>query len=324
MPPHLDGLDEVPWLDHSSVLELDELPTSFVVLGGSYIGLEFAQIYARLGAAVTVIEPSGHLIGREDPEISEAVADLLVGEGIRLCLGMEPTSVRSEGSDPAGGGGDVVVSLADGTEVRGAALLVAAGRRPNTDDLGLDTVGVEVDDHGYVVVDDVFRSTAPGVYAVGDVNGRGAFTHTSYQDHEILLDHLRGGSRTVAGRRTTYALFTDPPLGRVGMSEGEARRAGHRVRTTTMPAADITLAALEAETTGLVKLVVDDDSDELLGVAALCLHGDELVSTFSAFMHSGASLQQMQEWLPIHPTISEFVPTLVSPVSADVHESGRA
>jgi len=232
VPPHLDGLDEVPWLDHSSVLELDELPTSFVVLGGSYIGLEFAQIYARRGAAVTVIEPSGHLIGREDPEISEAVADLLVGEGIRLCLGMEPTSVRSEGSDPAGGGGDVVVSLADGTEVRGAALLVAAGRRPNTDDLGLDTVGVEVDDHGYVVVDDVFRSTAPGVYAVGDVNGRGAFTHTSYQDHEILLDHLRGGSRTVAGRRTTYALFTDPPLGRVGMSEGEARRAGHRVRTT--------------------------------------------------------------------------------------------
>jgi len=324
VPPHLDGLDEVPWLDHSSVLELDELPTSFVVLGGSYIGLEFAQIYARRNAAVTVIEPSGHLIGREDPEISEAVADLLVGEGIRLCLGMEPTSVRSEGSDPAGGGGDVVVSLADGTEVRGAALLVAAGRRPNTDDLGLDTVGVEVDDHGYVVVDDVFRSTAPGVYAVGDVNGRGAFTHTSYQDHEILLDHLRGGSRTVAGRRTTYALFTDPPLGRVGMSEGEARRAGHRVRTTTMPAADVTLAALEAETTGLVKLVVDDDSDELLGVAALCLHGDELVSTFSAFMHSGASLQQMQEWLPIHPTISEFVPTLVSPVSADVHESGRA
>jgi len=273
---------------------------------------------------VTVIEPSGHLIGREDPEISEAVADLLVGEGIRLCLGMEPTSVRSEGSDPADGGGDVVVSLADGTEVRGAALLVAAGRRPNTDDLGLDTVGVEVDDHGYVVVDDVFRSTAPGVYAVGDVNGRGAFTSTSYQDHEILLDHLRGGSRTVAGRRTTYALFTDPPLGRVGMSEGEARRAGHRVRTTTMPAADVTLAALEAETTGLVKLVVDDDSDELLGVAALCLHGDELVSTFSAFKHSGASLQQMQEWLPIHPTISEFVPTLVSPVSADVHESGRA
>jgi len=324
VPPHLDGLDEVPWLDHSSVLELDELPTSFVVLGGGYIGLEFAQIYARRGAAVTVIEPSGHLIGREDPEISEAVADLLVGEGIRLCLGMEPTSVRSEGSDRAGGGGDVVVSLANGTEVRGAALLVAAGRRPNTDDLGLDTAGVEVDDHGYVVVDDVFRSTAPGVYAVGDVNGRGAFTHTSYQDHEILLDHLRGGSRTVAGRRTTYALFTDPPLGRVGMSEGEARRAGHRVRTTTMPAADITLAALEAETTGLVKLVVDDDSDELLGVAALCLHGDELVSTFSAFMHSGASLQQLQEWLPIHPTISEFVPTLVSPVSADVHESGRA
>ncbi len=307
VPPRLEGLDGVPWLDHRSVLELETLPASMVVLGGSYIGLEFAQIFSRLGSTVTVVEPSDRIIGREDAEVSDAVRAMLVDEGIDVRVCAAPQRV-----DTTDGG--VVVTLAGGDVVRGAALLVAAGRRPNTDGLGLETVGAEVDDHGYVVIDDVFASTAAGVYAVGDVNGHGAFTHTSYQDHEILMDHLRGGPRSLAGRRTTYALFTEPPLGRVGMSEREAEAAGHRVRTHTAPAAGIALAALEGETTGLVKLVVDDDTDALLGVAAFCLHGDELASTFSAFLHTGATLQQMLEWLPIHPTVSEYVPTFVGGV----------
>ncbi len=308
VPPPIDGLDDVPWVDHHGILDVTELPSHLVVLGGSYIGLELGQVFSRFGAKVTVVERGERVISREDAEVSEAVTSFLQDEGIAVLTGVEVDRVSR-------GGAGVLVSLADGTELDASHVLVAAGRVPNSDDLGLDTVGVSVDDRGYVETDEVFATDVSGIYALGDVNGRGAFTHTSYQDGAILGDHLTGGSRTVGGRVMTYALFTDPPLGRVGATEDQLKRAGTAYRVSTTPMSDVTRAVLDGETDGLVKLLVGED-DQVLGASCLGTSGDELVQLFSLMMHARVPVTEIPTWLPIHPTVTEFVPTFVASLAA--------
>lgn len=308
-PPGIDGIDAVPWMDHHGLLDLTVLPDRLVVLGGSYIGLEFGQMFRRFGSEVTIVEHGERIIGREDPEISTAITDFLRDEGVVIETSASVTRV-----DPTDDGG-ISVSLDDGRRIVGSHLLVATGRIPNSDDLGLDTVGVATDRHGYVTVDDVFRTNVDGIYALGDVNGRGAFTHTSYQDFEILADHLAGGPRALAGRPVTYALFTDPPLGRFGVTETEARAAGTDYLVVSYPMAKVSRAVLDDETTGVVKLVVDASTDRVLGVAALGLDGDELAQTLSLLTHAGGTTRDLATWLPIHPTITEFLPTIAAAVA---------
>lgn len=303
VPPSIRGLDTVAWLDHHSLLDLRELPDHLIVIGGSYIGLELGQIWARFGARVTVLEHGEHLISREDADVSDAVAAMLRDEGLGVRTGVAVASV--EGT-PRG----VTVTLEGGEAIEGSHLLIAAGRIPNSDDLGLESVAVTTDKRGYITTDEHFLTSAPGIYAVGDVNGRGAFTHTSYQDHEILTDHLAGGDRSVAGRIPTYALFTDPPLGRIGMTETQARTAGLNITVSNYEMASVTRAALDGITPGMVRLVVDADEDRLVGAAIFGLHGDEVIQALSLMMHADAPASALATWLPIHPTVAEFLPTI--------------
>lgn len=303
VPPSIPGLDTVEWLDHHSLLDLRDLPSHLIIVGGSYIGLELGQIWARFGSTVTILEHGDHVISREDAAVSDAVATMLRAEGLTVRTGAAVAAV--DGSD-----GAVTVELDGGERIAGSHLLIAAGRVPNSEDLGLDTVGVATDKRGYITTDEHFLTSAPGIYAVGDVNGRGAFTHTSYQDHEILADHLAGGPRSVAGRIPTYALFTDPPLGRVGMTEAQAREAGLNLAAVTYPMESVTKAALDGVTAGLIRLVVDADADRLVGAAAFGLYGDEVIQSLSLLMHVDAPASALETWLPIHPTVTEFLPTI--------------
>ncbi|NTV39422.1 MAG: FAD-dependent oxidoreductase, partial [Demequinaceae bacterium] len=243
------------------------------------------------------------IISREDEDVSDAVAEMLRDEGIDVRTGVSIERVEAAGEG-------AVVILANGERLACDRILVAAGRIPNSEDLGLESVGVATDKRGYITTDDHFLTSAPGIFAVGDVNGRGAFTHTSYQDHEILADHLAGGDRSVAGRIATYALFTDPPLGRVGMTEAQARTAGLSVSVSTYEMASVTRAALDGVTPGIVRLVVDADADRLVGAAVFGLHGDEVIQSLSLLMHVGAPASALATWLPIHPTVTEFLPTI--------------
>ena len=302
--PPIPGLDDVAWLDNDRVLHLDELPIHLVILGGSDIGLEIGQLYARFGSAVTVIEAGERIAGREDPEISAEIARFLTAEGIELC-----TSTKVERIEPMSAG--VRLHTADGGTIDGSHLLVAIGRTPNTDRLDLDRVGLSTDERGYVHTDGVFRTAVEGIWALGDINARGAFTHTSYQDYEILADHLNGGNRTADGRIPTYAMFTDPPLGRVGMTESEARASGRRVSKASLSMSAVTRAALDGERDGLISILVDDESERLLGASVLGLSGDEIVQIISALMHADASYHVLAEMLPIHPTVAEFFPTIL-------------
>jgi pyruvate/2-oxoglutarate dehydrogenase complex dihydrolipoamide dehydrogenase (E3) component len=308
VPPDIEGLSSVPWLDHRSLLDLTDLPDHLIVIGGSYIGLEFGQIFHRFGSDVTVLEHGPSIVAREDPDIVESLEAILRNEGVTIAA---PVTIERVIGDGRG----VVVEFAEpvagiGTRIVGSHLLIAAGRVPNSDDLGLGTVGVKVDQRGYITTDDTFATNVPGIFAVGDVNGRGAFTHTAYQDSEILADHLIGGQRSARGRITTYALFTDPPLGRVGMSESEARRTNRNVRVASYPMSSVSRAILDHETDGLVRLVIDDDADRLLGAAILGIHGDELIHVLSMMMHADVPASALDTWLPVHPTVGEFLPTV--------------
>lgn len=305
VPPDIDGLDTVDWLDHHGILDLTTLPEHLAVIGGSYIGLELGQVFSRFGSRVTILEHADRIVGREDPDISEAIRGFLTAEGITITTGTAIETVRSTEDG-------IELALDDGSTVSATHLLVAAGRVPNGDDLGLERVGVERDERGYVRVDDTFATNVPGIYALGDVNGRGAFTHTSYQDSEILADHLAGGSRTVADRTMTYALFTDPPLGRFGLTRTQARREGRSFRVATYPMDQLTRAVLDGETAGLIELLVDDATGQLLGASTLGLHGDEIVQTLSALHHAGVPASIFETWLPIHPTVAEFFPTITA------------
>jgi pyruvate/2-oxoglutarate dehydrogenase complex dihydrolipoamide dehydrogenase (E3) component len=304
--PPIDGLRDVPWLDNDRVLHLDELPAHLVILGGSYIGLELGQMFARLGSAVTIIERGDRVASRENPEISDMIAGFLDDEGVDLRLG---TSV--ERVEPLDGPATIRVVTDHGERIEGTHLLVAIGRTPNTDRLALDTVGLSTDQRGYVATDGVFRTAVEGIWALGDINGRGAFTHTSYQDSQILVDHLSGGSRSADDRVPTYAMFTDPPLGRVGMNDREAAASRRRVLRATFPMDKLTRAMLDGETAGMISLLVDADTDRFLGASVLGVSGDEIVQIISALMHAGASYHVLADMLPIHPTVAEFYPSIL-------------
>ncbi len=302
--PDLPGLDDVAWLDNTRLLELDELPEQLVIVGGSYIGLEMAQAFRRLGSRVTVLEGGPQLMGREDEDVAEAARELLAGEGIEIVLNASLESVA-----PAEDGG--VEVRADGTTVRGSHLLLAIGRVPNSDRLNLEAAGVETDARGFVQVDDRCRTSAEGVFALGDVNGRGAFTHTSVNDAQIVLDVLHGGPRTLGERDTIYAMFVDPPLGRVGMTEKQALAEGHRIRVASREMRRIARAKEDGETDGLIKIVVDADENRFLGVAALGVYGDEIANLFAVAMRGGVDVDTFQRTVLIHPTVGELLPFIL-------------
>lgn len=301
------GLDDVPWLNNTSLLELDELPNHLIIVGGSYVGLEMAQVFRRLGSEVTVLEAGPQLMTREDADIAETARGIFEAEGIEIVTQARMTSVARQG------GGIEVAADVDGASrtVHGSHLLLAVGRVPNSDRLNLEAAGIETDERGYIRVDDRCRTTADDVWALGDVNGQGAFTHTSVNDAEIVLDDLHGGPRRLSERDTVYAMFVDPPLGRVGMSEKEAKEKGHRVLKATMPMTRIARAKEAGETQGMIKLLVDADTDRFLGVAALGMHGDELANLFAAFMRTGADRHTFRRTVFIHPTVGELLPWIL-------------
>jgi pyruvate/2-oxoglutarate dehydrogenase complex dihydrolipoamide dehydrogenase (E3) component len=308
MVPPIPGLDQVPYLTNSSMMDVDFLPPHLVILGGSYIGLEFAQMYRRFGSKVTVIELAPRLIAREDEDVSNAIAELLREEGIDIRLGSKVVGAAKAGDDIA-----VSVEAAGAaSEVRGSHLLLAIGRQPNTDDLGLDKAGVAVNKQGYVTVDDELRTNVPGIWAMGDCNGRGAFTHTSYNDFEIIAGNLLDGDqRRVSDRITAYALYIDPPLGRAGMTEAEVRKTGRPALIATMPMTSVGRAREKGEAKGFMKILADRDSRQLLGASLLGLNGDEAVHVVLDLMYAKAPYTVLQRAVNIHPTVSELLPTMI-------------
>jgi len=306
--PPIPGLKDVPHLTNSSMMDIDFLPPHLIVLGGSYVGLEFAQAYRRFGSEVTVIELAPRLIAREDEDVSCAVAGFLEEEGIHVRVDSKVVGVEKQSDRIA----VKVESAGTLSQVVGTHLLVAIGRRPNTDDLGLDKAGIATDPRGYIEVDDQLCTNVPGVWAMGDCNGRGAFTHTSYNDFEVvaanLLDH---DQRSVTDRITAYALYTDPPLGRAGMTEAEVRKSGQPALISTIAMEDVSRAYEKGETKGFMKILVDRDSGLILGGAFLGLAGDEVIHTILDFMYAKAPYTIMQRAMHIHPTVSEFIPTML-------------
>ena len=308
--PSWDGIAGVPVLTNVSMMAIDTLPEHLVIAGGSYIGLEFAQMYRRFGARVTVIEYGDRLIAREDREVSREVQAILEREGVAFHFSVQHARVA-----PGDGGFGVRVSLgaeAGAKVVEGSHLLAAVGRKPNTDDLGLDKSGIATDARGYIVVDDELRTSVAGIWALGDANGRGAFTHTSFNDHQIVADNLlHGGKRKVSDRLNTYALFIDPPLGRVGMSEAEVRARGKPALVGVMPMTRVGRARERGETQGFMKVLVDAESERILGAALLCIEGDEIVHSILDVMAADASYKVIERAVHIHPTVSELIPTLL-------------
>ena len=306
--PDIPGLAEVGYLTNSSLLELDVLPGHLIILGGSYVGLEFAQAFHRFGSKVTVIEAGPRLIAREDEDTSTAVAEILAGEGIELVLGAKELKVGKRGSD-------IVVSMQTdgaGKDVVGSHLLIAVGRRPNTDDLGLEKAGVAIDPRGYIRVDDELRSNVPGIWALGDCNGKGAFTHTSYNDFEIVVANLLDGDRRrVSDRITAYNLYIDPPLGRIGMTEAEVRKTGRPALMATMAMENVSRAFEKGETLGFMKILVDAASKHILGASILGVGGDEVIHSLLTLMYAKAPYTVMQRGVYIHPTVSELLPTML-------------
>jgi pyruvate/2-oxoglutarate dehydrogenase complex dihydrolipoamide dehydrogenase (E3) component len=310
--PDFPGLNQVRALTNATLLELDRLPRRLVIVGGSYIGLEFAQIFRRLGADVTVVEKAPRLVSREDPEVSEAIQAILEAEGVAIRLDAE--CIRFA---PRGAGIEVHVDCRSGDPaVIGSHVLLAVGRRPNTDGLGLETAGVELDERGYIVVDDSLRTSVPHIWALGDCNGRGAFTHTSYNDYEIVAANLLDGAeRKVTERIPVYALYVDPPLGRVGMTETEARAKGHAVRIGRRPMTRVARAVEKGEQQGFIKVVVDRDTDAILGAAILGVGGDEAIHGVIEAMGAGEGAAAFTRVVAIHPTVSELLPTVFGELS---------
>ena len=310
--PGFPGVDQVRALTNSTLLELDTLPRHLVIVGGSYIGLEFAQIFRRLGADVTVIEKAPRLVAREDPDISDAVRGILQAEEITVRCDAECIRFAARGADV-----EVGVSCQSGEPlVGGSHVLVAVGRRPNTDDLGLDAAGVAVDAGGYVLVDDELRTSVPHIWALGDCNGRGGFTHTAYNDYEIVAGNLFDSARRRATDRIpVYALYVDPPLGRVGLTEAEAKAKGHSVRIGKRPMTRVARAVEKGETQGFMKVVVDGQSDTILGAAILGPGGDEAIHGIIQAMAAGVTATAYRRVVAIHPTVSELLPTVFGELS---------
>jgi pyruvate/2-oxoglutarate dehydrogenase complex dihydrolipoamide dehydrogenase (E3) component len=307
--PEMPGIHDIRFLTNTGILQLDRVPTHLVVIGGSYIGLEFAQMYRRFGAEVTVVEKSEHLVSREDKIISEAIRDILLAEGINIRTSAECISFQ-----PHPDGVRVGVDCTEGDpEIVGSDVLLAVGRRPNTDDLGLDQAGVAMDVRGYIQVDDGLATNVPGIFALGDCNGRGAFTHTAYNDFEIVAANLLdGATRKVSERIPGYALFIDPPLGRVGMTLAQARATGKKLLIGTRPMTRVGRAVEKGETQGLMQVVVDAETRKILGAAILGTGGDEAIHGILDIMNAGADYDRLQWAVPVHPTVSELIPTLLN------------
>lgn len=309
--PDWPGLAQVPVLTNTTMMDLEVLPEHLVVIGGSYIGLEFAQMYRRFGSRVTVLEAAPRIIAREDEDVSREVQAILEREGVRFLLGVRDASVsRLNGNER------MVVALKAGDaqqqEVVASHLLAAVGRRPNTDQLGLEHAGVATDARGFITVDDQLCTNVPGIWALGDVNGQGAFTHTSYNDFEIVVANLLdGGQRRVSDRISAYALFTDPPLGRVGLTEAQVRASGRAALVGVLPMSRVARAKERGETQGFMKVLVDAQTERILGAAVLCIEGDEIVHGLLDMMAADASYQVLRRSVPIHPTVSELIPTLL-------------
>jgi len=306
--PEVPGLDQVPYLTNSSMMDIDFLPAHLIILGGSYIGIEFGQMYRRFGSDVTVVELSPRLIAREDEDVSQAIADFLSQEGIDVRVNSKVVGVEKQGNSVA------VKVQSDGktSQIVGTHLLVAIGRRPNTDDLGLDKAGIATDARGYIQVDDQLRTNVPGVWALGDCNGRGAFTHTSWNDYEIVAANLLDkDERRVSDRIQAYALYTDPPLGRAGMTEAEVRKSGKSALITTRPMERVSRAVEKGETKGFMKILVDRDSKQILGASCLGLAGDEVIHCILDVMYAKAPYTVLQRAMHIHPTVSELIPTML-------------
>jgi pyruvate/2-oxoglutarate dehydrogenase complex dihydrolipoamide dehydrogenase (E3) component len=307
--PAIPGLEQTPYITNEGLLALQTLPEHLVIIGGGYIGLEFGQMFARFGSQVTIIESGAHVASREDEDVSMAIEALLREDGVNIRSRHKVVRV-----EPHGRGARVYVIGADGAEqaIDGSHLLVAVGRKPNTDRLNLGAVGLEADGRGFIATNGHFETAVPGIWALGDINGRGAFTHTSYQDYEITWSNLNGGNRSADGRVTTFAMFTDPPLGRVGMTEREARAAGKPMLMSVYAMANISRAKLESETHGLIKVIVDAESERIVGATVFGMQGDDLVQIFSNYMATGASYKIMRDALPVHPTVAEFIPTILN------------
>jgi pyruvate/2-oxoglutarate dehydrogenase complex dihydrolipoamide dehydrogenase (E3) component len=306
--PEMPGVDRVRYLTNTSILELDALPRHLIIVGGSYIGLEFAQMYRRFGSEVTVIEKGPRLIWREDEDISAAIAGIFEREGIAVrtdaeCIRFEPR------------GAEVVVGVectSGAPEITGSHVLLAVGRRPNTDDLGVERAGLVLDRHGYIAVDEALRSNVPGIWALGDCNGKGAFTHTAYNDFELVAANLLDGEdRRVSDRIPCYGLFIDPPLGRAGLTEADARASGRKILVGSRPMTRVNRAVEKGETQGFMKIVVDAQSNEILGAAILGVGGDEAVHGILDTMSAKSSFMTLRHTMHIHPTVSELIPTLL-------------
>ena len=306
--PPIPGLDQVPYLTNSSMMHLDSLPKHLVILGGSYIGLEFGQMFRRFGSDVTMIETGPRLIPREDEDVSAAILDILQREGIQVHLNTKCKSFAKQGDEIIAG----VETAGVNSEVCGSHVLVATGRRPNTDDLGLEKAGVTVDSRGYIQVDDQLRTNVPGLWAMGDCNGKGAFTHTSYNDFEIVAANvLDNDARKVSDRIPTYGLYIDPPLGRAGMTEIEAKATGRNVLIGKRPMTRVGRAVEKGETLGFMKVLINADTQRIMGAAILGTGGDEAIHSILDVMYADKPYTVIQRAVHIHPTVSELIPTML-------------
>jgi len=322
--PAMPGIEQVPFLNNSTMMSVDFLPRHLVIVGGSYIGLEFGQMFRRFGSEVTIIEMASRLISREDEDVSTAAREILEAEGVHVRLNAKCISLSKHG--------DGIATRVDCTtgapEVVGSHLLLAVGRRPNTDDLGLEKAGIAVDKRGYIVVDDELRTSVPGVWALGDCNGRGAFTHTSYNDYEIVAANLLDGDpRRVSDRIQAYALYIDPPLGRCGWTDAQVLASGRRALVGKRPMTRVGRAVEKGETQGFMKIVVDAGSKEILGAAILGTGGDEAIHCILDLMYARAPYTTLQRAVHIHPTVAELIPTILGelqPLAGVTAETGSA
>jgi pyruvate/2-oxoglutarate dehydrogenase complex dihydrolipoamide dehydrogenase (E3) component len=307
--PEMPGVKDVPFLTNSSMMEVDFLPEHLIIVGGSYVGLEFGQMYRRFGSEVTIVEMAPRLIGREDEDVSECVREILKSEGIQIRLNAKCISLAKRDSG-------VAVSMdcdEAPREAVGTHVLLAVGRVPNTSDLGLDRAGVATNERGYIMVDDQLQTNVPGIWALGDCNGRGAFTHTAYNDYEIVADNLfKADHRRVSDRIQAYALYTDPPLGRCGMTDAEIRKSGRAALATKYPMIRVSRAFEKGETQGFMKIAVDAETKQILGAAILGTGGDEVVHVLLDIMYAKAPYTVIQRAMHIHPTVAEYLPTILS------------
>lgn len=306
--PAIPGLDTVPFFNNSTMMDVDFLPPHLIILGGSYIALEFGHMYRRFGSDVTIIERSEHLVSHEDPDISDAIRQILEAEDIHVVTSAKIIQIENRA-------GQIAVKLSingESREVQGSHLLLATGRVPNTDDLGLDRAGIAIDTHGFIQVDDQLRTNVPGIWAIGDCNGRGAFTHTSYNDFEIVAANLLDNDpRRVTDRILAYNIYIDPPLGRIGMTESQVRKSGRKALIGTRPMTKVGRAVEKGESQGFMKVLVDAESKLILGASLLGVECDEVIHCLLDIMYAKAPYTVIQRAVHIHPTVSELVPTML-------------